>query len=564
MVVRPGRPSVSGIMLSRSERGASAVFVAAAMVVLVAMAAIAIDVGAGFTERRGNQSAADVAVLAGVLDLTNLGECGAGSTDGCDQLLDIAERNLTEQYTLTEWQDIWRTCTDPNKPTGFTPLPAATSNGWTGFNGTGWDGTAYADRIDCISSSSQELRVRIPDQLRDTSFASVIGADQLTTNAEAQAALDIGGLGGVLPFGVLSGDSGETCLVTAPAGQAEPPCDGASTGNFYTLESDTWGPPSSDVTLTDCAGVPGAPELAINVALGIDHILRPYTDWTPPPSRSPYSFTDSSGSTDDNTTRKDECRPVGGVAVADDDNPDTQPRDTVIAGTGADDSVPVLEGLINGQPSDFAGNAPNGGANVTPRLRNTGTCEMANGSSCTTRTIEERVGPTNYTYSDINDVPLWEYLIAEPLDSTHFTCGVVTLNNTTDVDTTEEMDCLLKQFPTSGEGIIFSPRIATNLRFGWTPQFYFSAWGPGNHPQPIETFTQVYLHKIWFKDGGSVVIFEPDDGAGSICIGGGPNCDALDLLQLTAFLIPSGATPTSVSSSFPGGSTFLAEPILTK
>ena len=77
-----------------------------------------------------------------------------------------------------------------------------------------------------------------------------------------------------------------------------------------------------------------------------------------------------------------------------------------------------------GRPSDFAGNAPNGGANVTPRLRNTGTCEMANGSSCTTRTIEERVGPTNYTYSDINDVPLWEYLIAEPLDSTHFTCGV--------------------------------------------------------------------------------------------------------------------------------------------
>ena len=551
-------------MLRPNERGASAVFLAASIVLLLAMAAIAIDVGAGFSERRGNQSAADVAVLAGTLDLTNLGDCGAGSSDGCDQLLDLAERNLTEQYTLTEWQDIWRTCTDPNKPVGFTPLPAATSNGWTGFSGIGWDGTVFADRVDCISSSSQELRVRIPDQLRDTSFAGVIGADELATNAEAQAALLVGGLGGVLPFGVLSGASGETCLLTAPSGQAEPPCTGPASGNFYTLESDTWGPPSSEVTATDCAGVPGAPELSINVALGIDHILRPYTDWSPPASRSPYVFSNANGSTDDNTTRKDECRPVGGVAVPDDDNPDTQPRDTVIAGTGADDSAAVLEGLINGQPSDFAANAPNGGANVVTRLRNVATCEMADGSACTVRTIEERVGPTTYTYNDINDVPLWEYLIAEPLNSAHFTCGAVTLSNTTDVDTTEEMDCLLSEFSTSGEGVIFSQRLATNLRFGWTPQFYFTEWGSGNHPQPIEDFTQVYLHKLWFKDGGSTVIFEPGDGAGSICVGGGPNCDRLDLLQLTAFLIPKGATPTSISNSLPGGSTFQAEPILTR
>ena len=56
----------AGLMLN--ERGATAVFVAAALVALMGIAAIAVDYSAAFNERRQDVGAADTAALGGILE----------------------------------------------------------------------------------------------------------------------------------------------------------------------------------------------------------------------------------------------------------------------------------------------------------------------------------------------------------------------------------------------------------------------------------------------------------------------------------------------------------------
>src|SRR5947209_4613273 len=54
---------------TRDEHGATIVFVAVVMIVILGMAALVVDVGSWFNTRREAQNAADAAALAGVQDL---------------------------------------------------------------------------------------------------------------------------------------------------------------------------------------------------------------------------------------------------------------------------------------------------------------------------------------------------------------------------------------------------------------------------------------------------------------------------------------------------------------
>jgi hypothetical protein len=130
------------------------------------------------------------------------------------------------------------------------------SNGWTGFPG---------NAIQCISADADEIRVKLPDQLVDTTFGGVLGASEIATTAVAHARVRFSIDGGARPFGVLaSATTGSLCLTTRSG--SFPPCDGPDSGNFGTLNSQQWG--DGDVgTTTDC-GLAGSPELAVNVALG--------------------------------------------------------------------------------------------------------------------------------------------------------------------------------------------------------------------------------------------------------------------------------------------------------
>lgn len=555
-------------MPMRTERGASAVFIAGAMLLLIGMAAVAIDLGAGFNERRQNQSSADVAVVAGALDYLDLGLCGAttgGSEDGgCNEVLTFVRTNVSNQFSEAEWIDAWRNCVDPDKPLGFGPLGVDTTT-WTGFSGTLWDGTTVNDAVDCISVSPQEIRVRVPDQFLNTNFGGVLGVAQLTTNAFAQAALLQPATGGVLPFGVLSNAQGHVCLLTAPAGNAEPPCDGSDSGNFFTLRSQTWGPPSSSQTIVNC-GNPGDDELAINAAIGLDHFISVARDFTPADPTN-YAFNDSPpGSADDVATRLDDCDESGGVAVPSDLIPDTGPRDTLLASTGSSDSAPVRLGLLNGKPGDFANNAPNGGADVVPRLQNVIGCELPGGAPCGTRVLQEKDGANDFNY-DINDVPVWDYLESGIAFTPALSCTIdgtpVSVSSTDDVDSTEEMQCLLDSYDPS-MGVLFSSALETNGRFARVPQFYFEEWGSGSHWQPVKGYQMAYLHSIWLVDGGGYYEFEPGESNSPVCLGGGANCAKLAIHQLDAFILPHEAVPLSVANNFPGSPDADFEVVLTR
>ena len=64
---RHGVRAMRAFRVHADERGATAVLVAASLFMLMGFAALVVDVGAGFNERRQDQSAADFAVLGGAL-----------------------------------------------------------------------------------------------------------------------------------------------------------------------------------------------------------------------------------------------------------------------------------------------------------------------------------------------------------------------------------------------------------------------------------------------------------------------------------------------------------------
>ena len=211
------------------------------LIVLMGFAAIGIDVGAGRNERRQNQSAADVGATAGAIEFAST----TPEPDARDQALQLVRDNLSLTYSDAEWEALWAGCTDSDKPTGFNAVTAP----------AGWS----VATLDCISGSTSEIRVRVPDQLTETFFGKVLGIGQFRSSAVAQAGARYSNAAGVRPFGVLEGlPAGSTCLTTSPSGIAAPPCDGPDSGNFGTLNSQTWAD-LSDASIVDCT-TPGVPE----------------------------------------------------------------------------------------------------------------------------------------------------------------------------------------------------------------------------------------------------------------------------------------------------------------
>ncbi len=227
----------------RSDEGATVVVVAFAMTVLLGFAALAIDIGFGYNERRHDQTVADTSVMAGAL------EAFADDADIVDKVHANATANGID---VTGWAG----CTDPDRPAGFTPLAGQECISMGGFlDGEG--GTF--------------LRVRIPDQQTDTTFGRVLGIDFLTTSADAVAKLGPEGESGVLPFGLLSGTgNGNTCLRTGPSGTSTPPCDGPETGQFFIIDSPWVG---SDIPTARICNGANQQRYTGNLKHGLDHLV---------------------------------------------------------------------------------------------------------------------------------------------------------------------------------------------------------------------------------------------------------------------------------------------------
>ena len=91
------------------ERGATAILVALSLFLLLGFAAIAIDLSVGFNERRQDQTAADIGVMAGAIE--TLGP----NTKIRDLILDFTRRNVVATYDSADWQSRWEGCEDPER-----------------------------------------------------------------------------------------------------------------------------------------------------------------------------------------------------------------------------------------------------------------------------------------------------------------------------------------------------------------------------------------------------------------------------------------------------------------
>lgn len=499
-------------------------FIAFAMVLLMGIAALVIDAtGAGFNERRQSQAAADTSVMAGALGFV-LGET---DLEKVSKALEIARSNLRTDFSESEWQTAWESCTDPDigavdvgltNPVAFSPMPNPFPSPTTAT-------------LECVSRSSSFMRVVLPDQFVATSFGRIIGFDTLTTSAEAIARIEPrSGHSGLLPFGIPGGASaGEQCLSTSPSGTAEPPCQGPSAGGFGTINSEFFG---DFFGTTTCAN-PGATELEQNIAVGIDHFVDVWPNSLGVSEGSAHPGDVTVGGYPD--ISYDQCRLVGGTKVHQQPGQEFPPN-AFRVDTGFP-SGPVENGLISdntylGEPS---------------RLQNT--------SNPTQDVVKRRQGANNIVY-ELDDRGPWEYLVG----SSSPECTRTTYASLTTEEKVARFHQCLGGYGNSTEDI-FDESILESPRFAWAPQYWHAPSTSGTSWQPVKSYRMVFLGGLWFNcsAGSCGALFYPDEtdetGNAEICDVSGPgNCDVLSLNQLSAWLLPDEAVPDSVSAAFPGGS----------
>jgi hypothetical protein len=257
------------------ESGTSLLLIALSLVVLLGFAAVAIDGAAAWSLKRQDQSAADTGAIAGALFTAGKTKAQAIS-DATDEIVRITYNTVDPQMTLAQWRTEWDSCVDPSKPVIFTDT-----------------GTS-----DCISFTSNLSKVRVytPEIPWETTFAKVIGFDEVITRAFAEVDTEQADSGGVMPF-ALPGNAANTqeiCLKTGPQPDVAP-CDGPATGNFGFADFSKFGDPPAGISSV-CQG--GNDRLEDNIALGIDHILS--TAPVYPPVASDDVFEDRDACNDGN------------------------------------------------------------------------------------------------------------------------------------------------------------------------------------------------------------------------------------------------------------------------
>lgn len=456
----------------RGERGATLPLLALCLAVLMAMSAFATDLGMLFVERRETQSAADAGVLGGALDLAR------GMSTASEATAALARDNLATPYTDAEWAALWAACSDPDA-LRFT-------------------GTVLGTGTSCISFDGlSRYRVVVPDQVVPTAFASVLGIDQFTTGAFAEVELVINGVGGVLPFAVLSNapSGSHICMRSASSGTATPPCDGSAQGNFGALEVAQWGNPQYGTQNITC-NLNKSDQLMVNLSVGIDHFITPYST----------------------TEVIDDCsKPFG---------PNTLNTFQGISGG-------LWEGIVIGdtvQGAFFPGRLTRGGsAKQTLRYKN-----------------------TNYL---VDDVPLWEYISYGKGASVPATCTRESFDATVSSSGHEAAETQMATcFTDFQAGVGFAPLfdidadgdnepdITGSARYGAVPQFWESSFPNGNSGyMHIQRFRAIFINGLYFGCNGSgcATTYTPGNQAGTLTVPNGSS----PLDQISGWLLPNSTLP---------------------
>jgi hypothetical protein len=488
----------------KGDRGASAVLVAFTLLVIMGFAAVAIDLAVGYNQRRQDQTAADVGVMAGAIE--TLGP----NTLIRNEILDFTRRNVIASYTDADWRARWEACSDPElaglNSSGYHFIPVAAPGGWS------------VATLDCISfDAGGFIRVNLPELEFDTTFGRLLGVDTLQTSADAIAVLGNRGGGGILPFGLLStaSDGEHACLRDSSGGLAQEPCDGPDAGNFGAIESPFYGT-KPDGPARNCTGSPKKDILAVNLAFGIDHRVIPHG----PPLNTSVEVEDTCANMDNGRT------------------PDT---------------LNTFQGISGGLAEGLAiGPVPNGIA--LPRLQQgSNPKKSVYGNSLDNRGMWHYIDGA-VTAAGGADIP--------PI------CEKSTFNNSSnpafdwDGDGTpdnpeswQHLTACLTTYATGDggahsypyTGVLFLDTLNESPRFGYVPQFWESTYGSGNSWRHVARFKATWLQATWWKKGSTTTVFHPGE-AGTFSGSGN-----WSLIQLSGIIIPDNALPTDLRGT-PGPS----------
>jgi hypothetical protein len=271
--------------------------------VLFVVAAMAVDLGEALTRRQIMQDVADVAALAGAGILPEAAAARQAAVQSlCAQVSDQPERNGWPASTCSDTS--W--AADGNPDNGEITVFGPDSNG-NGFrddgnpvtlpNGDGRAGSSDDERLAAASSlAGSAIRVQPPPSHVTFHFATAVGIQGVDVGRAATAAMGTPSGLGTPPFYLRGGDlpptnaTNEVCmkLRNRQLVDASPRCNAPSAFRGYLNEPRNEAP-------TAPATVP-----QLNVAVGLDHGVAPWTQLPAPPNTPPTPLlpcTSQSGAT---------------------------------------------------------------------------------------------------------------------------------------------------------------------------------------------------------------------------------------------------------------------------
>lgn len=275
--------------LTNDDRGATALVIAMVMVLLMGIAAVVLDGGNAFGEKRQAQSGVDFASLAALQAAVSCPSpctipeaADAGATDA----MAVVAANLPGRSLD------WVACDDdPNRPPEFTEVSSLTNC------------VSFTENLD-------KARVALPEDDVGTTFGGVIGFDSLIVSAQAEAGTEVNSSSRIIPNTPLGAAGSEACLFANQAPQAEPPCPGVS-GFYGYIDVALYG--DDDIgTPSTCNNGNSNKRIAINLAKGGDHTLVTYDPGPPDPIINDH---DACPNTNENVNemRVQTGSPTGGI-----------------------------------------------------------------------------------------------------------------------------------------------------------------------------------------------------------------------------------------------------------
>jgi hypothetical protein len=407
----------------------------------------------------------------------------------------VVNGTLPGRYALTDWQG----CTDPAKPAKFTRTHALTGP--------------------CISFTNtfQEARVWLPGTDVETSFGAVIGPNSVNVGAFAEAKLDLNQSADILPFaiGPTGAGASQSCLFAQATAQLNiTPCEASSSGNFGKLDLSLYGNTTLG-TSQICGNSSPQVKMAVNIAIGSDHLLE--------------KVTDSPG----NVYEVPNCPVIS--------NPvDVIPVQTGNAAQGISDglfygvSTPNLEGRImckDGDANELAGKTSNG--------------------LC--------INAWNAFPEGIDHTPLWRFIDPGANAEASGACPSGGISNRAGM-----VSCLAAWRSWGAHTVpLFTDALRTAPRFAAVPILASDPSG-GSGDYPIIDFRPVYIETIYMKCNANTcdTVHSPGEPSTGNCpatvlpttsaCGYGNNGNANAIEALTGFVMTEDMLPASIRENFPG------------